>query len=154
MNENLSLSSLFSLFASLVVVMLVSVKVIRQQQQQIERGNKGKRNVSILFANGKGLMLLSSYNCTYNRNGNESRVYGSGRVTHLCLCFLCSAGTIDFISPLNSDSICSETSYMKPGSYSIWLWKDRKSEKKVEFHDVNLIKEVLWMDVNASVNRS
>jgi hypothetical protein len=36
--------------------------------------------------------------------------------THLFLCLLCSAGTIDFTSPLNSDSICSETSYMKPGS--------------------------------------
>jgi hypothetical protein len=41
--------------------------------------------------------------------------------THLCLCFLCSSGTIDFISPLNSDSICSETSYMYPVSYSSCL---------------------------------
>ncbi len=38
--------------------------------------------------------------------------------TYLCLCFLCSGGTIDFMSPLNSDSICSDTSYMKSASYS------------------------------------
>jgi hypothetical protein len=58
-------------------------------------GRKEEREiVSILFAK-------SSFACT-----------------HLCLCFLCSAGTIDFISPLNSDSICRATSYMYPVSYS------------------------------------
>lgn len=61
------------------------------------KGAKIKRgNVSILFAKASA--------CNQERK------------THLCRCFLCSAGTIDFISPLNSDSVCSETSYMNPES--------------------------------------
>lgn len=68
-------------------------------------------------------------------------VHVLGRVigTHLCLCFLCSAGTIDFISPLNSDSICSETSYINPGSYSIWLWGKQTTKRNIQRSNYELI---------------
>jgi hypothetical protein len=72
--------------------------------------------VSILFANGKVYVF---FRCMCSEVGRVRSRDKREEATHLCLCFLFSAGTIDFISPLNSDSICSETSYMNPGSYSI-----------------------------------
>lgn len=74
------------------------------------------------------LMMMSLFEKMSERDRNRLLLFNKPDVTkeakskvktYLCLRFLCSGGTIDFSSPLNSDSICNDTSYITPGSYSL-----------------------------------